>query len=1753
MKTKAEFKSRSWMQFKSFIAVQSGMRLTFLAALVLAFTGPACGETQPAAIPFADIGAKATADYHGDALGIMATPDGARLRCGFQKLEGHATREGLWLESTEPGAAGKLRLTVTTLRREDHSNLNSQPATTLPATGTVLVEDKLVRFTRPGVTEEYSVSVDGVRQDFVIAAAPAGAGDLHVELALSGARAETAAYGAKLTLEGSGRVLAYNRLRVEDAVGHVLSARLEVDSSDRLAVCVADATATYPVRIDPTFCNANWVSLNAGIPGADHWVNAIVADGNGNVYAGGDFTFIGTVPANHIAKWNGSTWSALGSGMNNSVSALAVSGTNLYAGGGFTMAGGTTVNYIAKWNGSTWSALGSGITGGDYPSVTALVVDGTNLYAGGYFTNASGVPANCISKWDGSTWSALGSGIGGSYSRVYALAMIATNLYAGGSFTYAGGVTANGLAKWNGSAWSGFGWQTNIIVYALVASGSDLYIGGSFTNLGGLPANNIAKWNGSAWSALGLGMNSYTVYALAVNGTNVYAGAWYQICKWNGTTWSAVGSGFSSVVFALAMSGGDLYAGGGFSKAGGVTADFIAKWGGSNWSALGSGFDNAVLALAVSGTNLYAGGYFTTAGGVLANYVARWNGSTWSALGSGMNNSVSALAVSGTNLYAGGGFTMAGGTTVNYIAKWNGSTWSALGSGTGGSVSSLAVIGTNLYAGGGFDTAGGVTAKRIAKWDGSAWSALGSGIGSSFVQVSVSALAVSGTNLYAGGFFTTAGGVPASNIAKWNGISWSPLGSGMNDDVRALAVSGTNLYAGGFFTTAGGVSANYIAKWNGSAWSALGSGVYSTIGGSCYTLAVSGTDLYAGGWFTDAGGVLGPYIAKWDGSTWSPLKMNGEVSALTVSGTNLYVGGRFSLVGNTVSAFIAQANLSGVPSLSVPPQSQTAGIGTTVDFTVDACGDPVLTYQWFFNRTNPISWRTNSSLVITNVQFAQSGTYTVVVTNIFGSATSSPAILNVIAIAPFLSASPTGRTVGTGTTVDFSASADGSLPLSYQWFFNDTNIITGATNSVLHLANVQFPDAGAYTIIVTNAFGAVTSAPAMLFVPPPGTVPVCTEEALRLAMSYGGLVTFDCDGAITLAETLTIASDTILDGSGHQVTISGGNTVRVFYVATNLNFKVVNLTIANGRSDSGAGIFNNGGTVTATNCHFVANLAQGASGTNGSPGQNAYGGAVYNSGVLSAINCMFHGNSVVGGTGGFGSYNSPLLTGGAGGVGDGGAICSFGALSLTGCTLATNSALGGAGGVGRTGQVGGYGGTGGAGGHGNGGALFNGGSAYLVNNTVALNTGAGGQGGAGGTGGPAGSPDYSGGDGGNGGAGGSGYSAIYDINSQCYLTNCTVALNWATNGIGGFGGQGGCNCQFPGEPRHTGRGGSGGPNGTAVGGGIRTTAGLLVNTLLSANAPSNCSGTITDAGHNLSSDTSCGFTSLDSMNNTDPKLGPLADNGGPTLTMALLPGSPAIDAGDNASAPPTDQRGAPRPAGLACDIGAYEYDPLSLAMPPPTQTAEAGAVVNFAALVTGFPPPTYQWFFNGNALTGCTNSVLWLSGIQASNVGAYTLVVSNATGAITSAPAMLNVIPAVARRPVLGVRVTGQTGSLLNVDYANALSPSPDWTTLGSVSLTGTSEYYFDLAAPLPPQRFYRAWQTGTPSVVPSLNLNFVPAITLTGNVGDSLRLDYINAMGPTDAWVTLATVTLTNSSQLYFDVSAPGQPRRLYRIVPAP
>ena len=128
----------------------------------------------------------------------------------------------------------------------------------------------------------------------------------------------------------------------------------------------------------------------------------------------------------------------------------------------------------------------------------------------------------------------------------------------------------------------------------------------------------------------------------------------------------------------------------------------------------------------------------------------------------------------------------------------------------------------------------------------------------------------------------------------------------------------------------------------------------------------------------------------------------------------------------------------------------------------------------------------------------------------------------------------------------------------------------------------------------------------------------------------------------------------------------------------------------------------------------------------------------------------------------------------------------------------------------------------------------------------------------------------------------------------------------------------------------------------------------------------------------------------------------------------------------------------------------------------------------------------------------------------------------------------------------------GQPGNALNLEVADVVGPSLNWTAFDSVQLANASQWYFDLTEPLPPQRFFRASQAGAPGV-PALDAHLVPALTLTGAVGSKLQVDGINQFGPTDAWLPLDTVTPTNASQLYFDTLAISQPPRLYRLIQVP
>lgn len=312
-------------------------------------------------------------------------------------------------------------------------------------------------------------------------------------------------------------------------------------------------------------------------------VDVIAGDAAGNVYVGGTFTSFNGISANRIAKWDGTSWSALGSGLDERVSAIAVSGTDVYVGGYFNRAGGVLSPGIAKWSGSGWSSLGGGMGGTYYDNVYALATDGLNVYAGGAFTTAGGVTANNIAKWNGNAWSAMSSGTNGV---VLSLTIVGTYLYVGGGFTTAGPNNANYIARWNTAlnSWAYAGYMSGA-VRALCSGNGNVYAAGDFTS----PGNHVAKYNGSIWSELGSGTGGAYPWpqTIAADGENVYLGGQFllaggtvvhYLAHWNGSSWSSFGSGLNDWVTAIGLSRNALFVAGGFTIAGDKTASGFAVW-----------------------------------------------------------------------------------------------------------------------------------------------------------------------------------------------------------------------------------------------------------------------------------------------------------------------------------------------------------------------------------------------------------------------------------------------------------------------------------------------------------------------------------------------------------------------------------------------------------------------------------------------------------------------------------------------------------------------------------------------------------------------------------------------------------------------------------------------------------------------------------------------------------------------------------------------------------------------------------------------------------------------------------------------------------------------------------------------------------------------------------------------------------------------------------------------------------------------
>ena len=337
-------------------------------------------------------------------------------------------------------------------------------------------------------------------------------------------------------------------------------------------------------------------------------------------------------------------------GVNGPIYAVAYYANNIYVGGSFTKAGAVDANNIARWDGTAWHALGTGITS---DATLAVVFDLTvaangQIAAGGQFNRANNGIVNSIAIWTGASWSRLESGGQiGVNNTVRAVAYHNGALFVGGLFARAGNLTVNGMAKWNGVRWervregNGVDGVTGGAIHVMTSSPELLYVGGDFRMSGIKSANRIAAWDdqNTVWSTLQNGLDG-AVHAIAANSNGeLFVGGEFttaggvianNVAQWVGNNWRSLGdnqeNGVNGAVRALVSGVEGPIIGGQFSNAGTAAASRIVAWNGSNWLSFGPGISGTVFDLIDDGrTSIYVGGQFSAAGNSTSQNFAIWH------------------------------------------------------------------------------------------------------------------------------------------------------------------------------------------------------------------------------------------------------------------------------------------------------------------------------------------------------------------------------------------------------------------------------------------------------------------------------------------------------------------------------------------------------------------------------------------------------------------------------------------------------------------------------------------------------------------------------------------------------------------------------------------------------------------------------------------------------------------------------------------------------------------------------------------------------------------------------------------------------------------------------------------------------------------------------------------------------------------------------------------------------------------------
>ena len=651
--------------------------------------------------------------------------------------------------------------------------------------------------------------------------------------------------------------------------------------------------------------------------GPQGFVSALALDAQGQPVVGGDFLVADGSLCQRIARWNGSSWQPLGSGVDANVGAIArLPNGDLVAGGSFAIAGGQPAAAVARWNGTAWSPMGAGLPG----RVTALEVAGN----GDVWAGISVQDIASVHRFDGAVWQQVGTDF--SAGLIQDLAELPNGEWlAGGLIGTAGGQQAFGLARWNGAIWQPTSGLTNFarVDSIAVRANGDIVVGGALRV--GAAFGSVATIDavGTQIVPAPLGASAAEV-GLLPNG-DVVAGTFLPdgpsssqvtIARWDGTTWTALSvqqplpqaPAFSfptpSRVMQLEVDAiGRVVVNDNFR---------IRRLEAGSWSLLGGPLPPQINAMtALASGDFVAGGLFSSLGGVPAANVARWNGSAWSPLGLGVDGTVQAIASAPNgDLIVGGNFAQAGGGAANKVARFDGTFWTTLGAGLPNAPIGLAVGGDGSV----FAIGGGLGAP-MSRFDGQSWSPLS--LGGLLGSPQRLAVGTDGNVLVAGQF----GGAPSSvSLLRWNGTALAPVPNAPVGLARGVAVDadGSVILVGTFLG-----NNNNVVRLTAAGVAPVGS---PSLSGQVLDVAIlaDGDLVVAGVSMALAGVPIGP-LARFDGTSWAPLDLGlpnnalaGQLIDVAATGRGeLFLAGSFGQLGNVVSAGIARA-VSPCPAAATP-------------------------------------------------------------------------------------------------------------------------------------------------------------------------------------------------------------------------------------------------------------------------------------------------------------------------------------------------------------------------------------------------------------------------------------------------------------------------------------------------------------------------------------------------------------------------------------------------------------------------------------------------------------------------------------------------------------------------------------------------------------------------------------------------------------------------------------------------------------------